>query len=119
MTSFCVQGGRGGQKGPKTCVHTNSILPKMKLSEKPSKQTALNYPKKATKNIILEISCEAKFHANRLPNYLCLLAGCDCECYLVLTVTGSLALFHQHENVLASVGNFVLSLLFYLAPLMR
>ena len=28
MTSFCVQGGRGGQKGPKTCVHTNSILPK-------------------------------------------------------------------------------------------
>ena len=28
MTSFCVQGGRGGQKGLKTCVHTNSILPK-------------------------------------------------------------------------------------------
>ena len=28
MTSFCVQGGRGGQKGPKICVHTNSILPK-------------------------------------------------------------------------------------------
>ena len=29
MTSFCVQGGRGGQKRPKTCVHTNSILPKI------------------------------------------------------------------------------------------
>ena len=27
MTSFCVQGWRGDQKGPKTCVHTNSILP--------------------------------------------------------------------------------------------
>ena len=26
MTSFCVQRG-GGQKGPKICVHTNSILP--------------------------------------------------------------------------------------------
>ena len=31
MTSFCVQGRRGGQKGPKICVHTNSILPKLDL----------------------------------------------------------------------------------------
>ena len=27
MRSFCVQGGRGGQKGSKLCVHTNSIFP--------------------------------------------------------------------------------------------
>ena len=27
MTSYCVQGGRGGQKRPKTCVRTKSMLP--------------------------------------------------------------------------------------------
>ena len=85
----------------------------MQWSEKPSKLSIDQ--KKATKNILLDISFEVKFHVSRLPNYLCLLAGCDCECCLVLTVTGSLAQFHQHENVLASVGNFVLSLLFLLS----
>ena len=43
MTSFCVQGGRGGQKGPKTCVHTNSILPNLNLGPKKYQKIARMY----------------------------------------------------------------------------
>ena len=44
MTSFCVQGERGGQKGPKICVHTNSILP-YSDAKKPSVSQAHLWPR--------------------------------------------------------------------------
>ena len=31
MRAICVQGGRGGQKRPKNCVHTISMAPKVPL----------------------------------------------------------------------------------------